>query len=63
MPRMPLQFSTIVCSHCGAIIALIPPGALVYDTRMRCVHCSVVVLITKPVDKPQPKAYTEMQPA
>lgn len=63
MPRPPLQFSTIVCKHCGAIVALIPPGALVYDTRLRCVNCSIVVLIVKPVDIPQSKAYTEMQPA
>lgn len=63
MRRAPLQFSAIVCKHCGAIVALIPPGALVYDTRLRCVHCSVVIEVVKPVDNPQPKAYTELQPA
>lgn len=63
MPRAPLQFSTITCKHCGAIVALIPPGALVYDTRLRCVHCSIVVTIIKPLDIPREKAYTESQPA
>lgn len=63
MARAPLQFSTITCKHCGAIVALIPPGAIVYDTRLRCIHCSIVVVIVKPVDKRQQKAYTELQPA
>lgn len=63
MSRQPPQFNAIQCKHCGAIVALLPPGALVYDTRLRCSHCSIVVLIIKSVDSPQQKAYTELQPA
>jgi hypothetical protein len=40
-PRAPLQFSTVVCQNCGAIIALIPPGALIVTTKLRCVQCHV----------------------
>lgn len=63
MPRPPLTFSTITCKHCGAIVALVPPGALVYDTKLRCVHCSVVTKIIKPVDISETKDYTQLQPA
>ncbi len=42
MGRPPLLFNTIICRNCGAIIALLPPGALVYDTKLRCVHCDAI---------------------
>jgi len=41
MPRAPLQFTTIVCQNCGAIMALLPPGALIVTTKLRCVQCHV----------------------
>jgi hypothetical protein len=59
MQRQPPHFDAITCQHCGAIVALIPPGALIYDTRMRCVRCAVVVVIVKPLDNKISKDYTE----
>jgi hypothetical protein len=61
--RQPPQFNAITCQHCGAIVALIPPGALIYDTRLRCAHCSVVTTIVKPLDNNTKPNYTELQPA
>jgi hypothetical protein len=49
MPRAPLTFNTITCQNCGGIIALIPSGALVVITRLRCIHCHVDRTL-KPVD-------------
>jgi len=39
MPHAPLQFITVQCRHCGAIVALMPPGCILYTTHLRCVHC------------------------
>lgn len=39
MPQAPLQFITVQCRHCGAIVALMPPGCILYTTHLRCVHC------------------------
>jgi ribosomal protein S27E len=64
MARAPLQFSAVMCKHCNAIVALIPPGALVYDTRLRCANCGVTIVIVKPtVDMPSGSVYTTSQPA
>lgn len=63
MPRQPPQFNAITCHHCGAVAALLPPGAIIYDTRIRCVRCSVVVVIVKPLDNTISKEYTKLQPA
>ena len=49
MPRAPITLNTIVCLNCGAIMALLPPGALIVTTKLRCVHCQVDRTI-KPVD-------------
>jgi DNA-directed RNA polymerase subunit RPC12/RpoP len=49
MQRVPLQFTTITCLNCGAIMALLPPGALIVTTKLRCVHCSADRTL-KPVD-------------
>lgn len=42
MPQTPLHFNTIVCKHCGAIVALMPPGCILYTTRLRCPHCFAI---------------------
>lgn len=63
MPRQPPTFQAIQCEHCGAIVALIPPGALVRDTPLRCTRCAVVRVIVKPLDISKTKEYTELQPA
>lgn len=63
MAQVPLTFKSITCKHCGGIMALIPEGAIIYDTRMRCIHCSVVTLIIKPIDSQQQRVYTNLQPA
>ena len=63
MAQTPLAFKTVTCKHCGGIVALIPEGAIIYDTRMRCIHCSIVVMIVKPVDSLQQRVYTVQQPA
>ena len=62
MPHAPLQFNTIACKHCGAIVALVPPGAYIHTTHMRCMQCSAVTTI-KVIDNQRPKAYTDAVPA
>lgn len=49
MPRAPLTLDTITCINCGAIMALLPPGALIVTTKLRCVHCNADRTIV-PVD-------------
>ena len=41
----PLQFLTVSCKHCGAIVALLPPGTILHTTRLRCVHCETVRIV------------------
>ena len=62
MAQTPLQFNTIVCKHCGAIVALLPPGACIHTMHLRCLQCSTVTTI-KIVDNQQRKAYTAGVPA
>jgi DNA-directed RNA polymerase subunit RPC12/RpoP len=50
MPAQPPALLTYTCKHCGALIALLTPGALVYDTRLKCGQCSSIVLIIRGVD-------------
>lgn len=61
MADRPQALLTHYCKHCGAIVALIAPGALVYDTRLKCDHCQSVLLIVKTVDNQRSKAYTTLQ--
>lgn len=42
MAQRPLQFYSILCRHCNAIMALIPPGTFIRTTYLRCPHCGVV---------------------
>jgi DNA-directed RNA polymerase subunit RPC12/RpoP len=49
MARVPITLNTITCLNCGAIVALLPPGALIVTTKLRCVHCSADRTI-KPTD-------------
>lgn len=62
MKRAPLQFDTIACKACGAIVALLPPGALTHTTHLRCVHCQARRTV-QIVDKPAARVYTDTQPA
>lgn len=55
MQRAPLQFLSIICKHCGAIVALVPPGTFLYTTRLRCAHCSAVRTI-QAMDSNQPES-------
>jgi hypothetical protein len=65
MRRQPPTFQAITCRHqgCGAIVALISPGALVYDTKLRCPLCGVVSEIKKVVDISSQEMYTRLHPA
>lgn len=63
MTNRPQAMLTHYCKHCGAIVALIAPGALVYDTRLQCAHCQSMLLLNKSVDNSKSKAYTSLQPA
>lgn len=63
MSRTSVTFNAITCKHCGAIVAMLPPGALIYNTRLKCVHCSVIVMITKIVDEQAQNRYTTLKPA
>lgn len=58
MPRAPLQFSTIICDHCGAIIALVTKRAFRHTTHLQCEQCSYVKTI-KVLDSAEQKPYTE----
>ncbi len=50
--------------HCRALVAMLAPGAVLYDTRLQCPQCSTTVLIIKRLDNSRSKAYhTEQQPA
>lgn len=57
MPHAPLQFNTIACKHCGAIVALMPPGCILYTTRLRCPHCLAIRTI-QAYDSSEPKKST-----
>jgi len=57
MAQVPLQFNAITCKHCGAIVALLPPGACIHTMHLRCGECSAVTTI-KIIDNKQRKAYT-----
>jgi DNA-directed RNA polymerase subunit RPC12/RpoP len=59
MQRKPAALLTYHCKHCGAIVALIAPGAVIYDTRFQCGQCSAMVLIIKPVDRSRVEVYTK----
>lgn len=63
MTNRPAALLTHYCKHCGAIVALIAPGALVYDTRLQCAHCQSMLLINKSVDNQRCKEYHTLQPA
>lgn len=62
MRRQP-PFISIQCCHCGALVALVQPRALVYDTRFRCGLCEAFTLVRKQLDIGTKQEYTEMQPA
>jgi hypothetical protein len=57
----PHSLLTYYCQHeaCRALLALLPPGALLYDTRLLCPHCGKVTKIVKTVDRQRQRAYTE----
>lgn len=54
MARAPITLDTIVCINCGAIMALLPPGALIVTTKLRCVHCNADRTIV-PIDSKEPE--------
>jgi hypothetical protein len=58
MPHAPLQFSTIICDHCGAIIALVTRHAFRHTTHLTCEQCSYVKTI-KVLDNKSREIYTE----
>lgn len=62
MPHAPLQFNTITCHNCGAIIALLPPGALIVTTKLRCVQCGTQRALTPPAQDRE-RLVTSLAPA
>lgn len=42
MPRQPPQFNAVFCQHCGAIVALAPPGVWRHTTHLTCSQCGCV---------------------
>jgi phage FluMu protein Com len=62
MAQTPLTFKSITCKHCGGIVALIPEGAFIHTTHLRCIHCKGTETI-KIVDKARAKTYNIAQPA
>jgi len=62
MANRPQAMLTHYCKSCGALVALIAPGALVYDTRLQCGHCQSMLLINKSVDRQRSKVcYNEFK--
>lgn len=63
MPHTPLQFNTITCHNCGAIIALLPPGALIVTTKLRCVQCHVDRTLAPPTSAERERLVTSLAPS
>lgn len=63
-PRTPTML-TYYCGneHCGAMLAILVPGSLLYDTRLYCPLCKSTTKIIKTVDNSRVKEYTILQPA
>lgn len=59
MSKRPPALLTYYCKSCGAIVALLAPGALVYDTRLRCPACESVQRIIKALDDDRVNVYTD----
>jgi DNA-directed RNA polymerase subunit RPC12/RpoP len=62
MPRQSPTFQAITCQHCGAMVLLVAPGAIVRPTEIRCVQCSTVRII-RPIDNNERKGYSIAAPA
>ena len=56
---------TYYCGNerCGAMLGVLVPGALLYDTRFYCPVCKSTTKIIKTVDNQRIEAYHRMQPA
>ena len=61
--RKPPALLTYHCKACGAIVALMAPGALVYDTQLQCVACQSMLRIVKSLDNQRAKDYTHSETA
>jgi hypothetical protein len=61
MPQTPLIFKTVTCQACGAIIALIPEGGLIYTSHFRCVFCKQIrtIKVAKNLETPQGMCYNK----
>jgi hypothetical protein len=63
MPHVPLQFNTITCQNCGGIVALLPPGALIVTTKLRCVQCGTQRALIPPPTPDRERLVTSLAPA
>lgn len=45
MSQVPLQFNTVLCTHCKGIVLLAPPGTFTHTTHLRCPHCGATKTI------------------
>ena len=64
MAQTPLQFHTVTCKRCGAIVALLPPGTILHTTRLRCPACEAVRTIYAADSKqPESSAALNLAPA
>ena len=63
-PRTPTML-TYYCGNerCGAMLGLLVPGAILYDTRFYCPLCQSTTKIIKTVDNQRSKAYYVLEPA
>jgi DNA-directed RNA polymerase subunit RPC12/RpoP len=55
--RKPPALLTYHCKTCGAIVALMAPGAIVYDTQLQCPGCQSMLRIVKTLDNERLKEY------
>jgi hypothetical protein len=63
-PRTPTML-TYYCGNerCGAMLGILVPGTLLYDTRFYCPLCQSTTKIIKEIDRTRSKEYTILQPA
>lgn len=63
MSARPQHLLAYYCSHsdCRELLALLPAGALLYDTRLRCSTCGRTTKIVKRIDTPRAQVYTDSQ--
>ena len=56
--RQPAAFLTYTCRSCGALVALLAPGALLYDTTLYCTQCDKAFRVLKALDTARVAAHT-----